>query len=347
MNKLSILRGVNTMPLQALLERPVAYHRAFVTLGVGITGALMLSQAVYWSSRTNDKEGWFYKSQVEWEEETGLTRYEQEGARKKLVKLGFMEERKQGVPCKLFFRICMEAISASLVAENQHSSMRETSKLECGKPACSDAENQQAITEITTESTSSSSPAAEAGAAHSEQIEDIFADRHYRPMTLGWKPVEKSMKVYAFKQGVSMALLTGDVLAAFQCHWSAHPEIEDTAEGWTNRLVKWAKAERVRAEAAPSSVLADIPFQAVVDLYHESCQHLAPVTVIDKKLQSLIAERWAEHEAHQDLSFWGEYFAEAGRLSEVFYRGQKRQPYLEAMLYRDVFRDVMEGRANA
>lgn len=347
MSKLSILRGVNTMPLQALLERPVAYHRSFVALGAGITGALMLSQAVYWSSRTNDKDGWFYKSQAEWEEETGLTRYEQEGARKKLVKLGFMEERKQGVPCKLFFRICMEAISASLVAENQQSSMRKTNKLECGEPTGSDAENPQPITENTTESTSSSSPGAEAVTDHSEQIEDIFAGRHYRPMTIGWKPIEKSMKVYAFKQGVSMALLTGDVLAAFQCHWSAHPEVEDTAEGWTNRLVKWAKAERVRSELAPSAKTDDLPCDEIVDAYHKACPRLAPVTLIDNKLKSLIAERWEEHEAHQDISFWSDYFAAAGRLAEVFYRGKKRKPYCEAMLCRDVFRDVMEGRENA
>lgn len=334
-------------PIQAMLERPVAYHRAFVSLGVGVTGALMLSQAVYWSSRTSDRDGWFYKSQVEWEEETGLTRYEQEGARKKLVKLGLIEERKQGVPCKLFFRVCLEVISASLVAENQQSSMRKTSKLDCGKPTCSDAENQQAITENTTEITAVSAQDAQAPAADLEQIEDIFADRHYRPMTLGWKPVEKSLKVYAFKQGVSMALLTGDVLGAFQCHWAAHPEVVDTTEGWTNRLVKWAKSERVRSESTPAIAAADIPFQAIVDLYHQACPQLDQVTVIDKKLQGMISERWNEHEAHQDLSFWADYFEEAGRLPQVFYRGQKRRPYIEAMLFRDIFRDVMEGRSNA
>lgn len=31
------------------LDRPTAFHRAFVQLGIGITGALLLSQALYWS----------------------------------------------------------------------------------------------------------------------------------------------------------------------------------------------------------------------------------------------------------------------------------------------------------
>lgn len=449
MSKLSILRGVNTMPLQALLERPVAYHRSFVALGAGITGALMLSQAVYWSSRTNDKDGWFYKSQAEWEEETGMTRSEQEKSRRALKAGGFLDEVRKGLPAKLFYRVNLEAVAAALKGDLKTVSLDEVLKTYsaalkslsktgymramkagvtaekvdyaevlrscgmvcgcCGKAitrgpgrtatslafdhkspiskggphvlenlqpthfkcntikGSSEEEikfalpeqtslipdNAQAgylgasITENTTESTSSSSPGAEAVTDHSEQIEDIFAGRHYRPMTIGWKPIEKSMKVYAFKQGVSMALLTGDVLAAFQCHWSAHPEVEDTAEGWTNRLVKWAKAERVRSELAPSAKTDDLPYDEIVDAYHKACPRLAPVTLIDNKLKSLIAERWEEHEAHQDISFWSDYFAAAGRLAEVFYRGKKRKPYCEAMLCRDVFRDVMEGRENA
>lgn len=335
------------MPLQDLLERPVAYHRAFVSLGAGITGALMLSQAVYWSSRTNNTDGWFYKSQAEWEDETGLTRYEQEGARKKLVKLGLIEERKQGVPCKLFFRICMDVISASLVAENQHPSMRKNHILECGKHACSDAENPQTITETTTEITSISSAEQVAEISPVEQVEDIFADSHYRPMTMGWKPIEKSLKVYAFKQGVALTLLTGDVLGAFQCHWAAHPEVLDTSEGWTNRLVKWAKAERVRSEVPANPSTGSAPYESIIAAYRTACPNLADVTVIDSKLKSLIDERWNEHEAHQDTEFWSDYFAVAGKQTEVFYRGKKRKPYCEALVSRDVFRDVMEGRDNA
>ncbi|MBD1554683.1 DnaT-like ssDNA-binding domain-containing protein [Pseudomonas typographi] len=337
MSNVAILRGQNTMPLQALLDRPVAYHSSFVKLGAGATGALMLSQAVYWSSRTNDQDGWFYKSQTEWEAETGLTRYEQEGARKKLAKLGFLEEKKKGLPCKLYYRVALDFLVATLDAENPQTSMGKTSKQDCGKPSGQSGENQQSITENTTESTSDLS--------QGRVVADLFAGSEYRPMTLGWIPDPKTLKTYAFAQGVPQTAFTTDLIASFSCHYSAHPEVCDTAAGWTNKLVGWAKRQKVTSEA--NQPASSVPAQAVVDLYHQHCASMATVTVLDTKLRGLIAERWAEHQVHQDLSFWADFFVEASKIELVFYRGQKRQPFLEALVSRDVFRDVMEGRANA
>ena len=70
------------MNILTVLDRPIAFQRAFVKLTDSINAALMLSQAVYWSSRTGDPGGWFWKTQSQWEDETGLTRREQDGARK-------------------------------------------------------------------------------------------------------------------------------------------------------------------------------------------------------------------------------------------------------------------------
>ncbi|MBJ6911615.1 hypothetical protein JG661_20320, partial [Vibrio cholerae] len=64
---------------------------------------MFLSQSLYWSRRTNES-GWFYKTQEEWEEETGLSRREQDSARKRLKSLGIIEEKKQGVPCRVFYK---------------------------------------------------------------------------------------------------------------------------------------------------------------------------------------------------------------------------------------------------
>lgn len=111
------------------------HRRCSGHLGVGITGALMLSQAIYWSNRTDDQDGWFYKTMEEWEAETGMTRSEQESARKKLVKVGALHEMKKGVPCRLFYRVNIEAIRANLSAENPQSSLQESCKQGCSKPA--------------------------------------------------------------------------------------------------------------------------------------------------------------------------------------------------------------------
>jgi len=118
-----------------LVDRPIAFQRSFVRLGVGITGALLLSQIVYWQNRMEGN--WFYKTQTDLEEETGLTRYEQEGARKKLVSCGVLEEAKRGIPAKLYFRVNQERLEELLLGENQHAGM--------GKPTNKDAEFPQTV----------------------------------------------------------------------------------------------------------------------------------------------------------------------------------------------------------
>ncbi|MCK5866674.1 MAG: HNH endonuclease, partial [Marinobacter adhaerens] len=102
-----------------LFDRPIAFQRAFVDLGVGITGALMLSQCVYWTKRVTDGEGWFYKSQQDWEEETGMNRREQERARKALKSIGVLEEKRRGVPARMYFRINEEALERALLGTPQ------------------------------------------------------------------------------------------------------------------------------------------------------------------------------------------------------------------------------------
>ncbi|WP_337058260.1 helix-turn-helix domain-containing protein [Pseudomonas sp. USHLN015] len=132
------------MILSDLLDRPIAFQRAFVSLGAGITGALMLSQAVYWSRRTDGTDGWFFKTMEEWQGETGMTRCEQEGARKKLVRAGVLEEQKKGVPCRLYYRVNLEAIAAALGLESAQTRMRKPRKPVCGKPAGKAAGNPRA-----------------------------------------------------------------------------------------------------------------------------------------------------------------------------------------------------------
>ena len=116
------------MHVWELLDRPIVLHRPLVSLGLGITGALLLSQALYWTRRTTDRHGWFYKTIEEWEEETGLTRSEQSTARKRLVNAGFMEEKLRGVPARMFYRVETDVLSQSLLA--LPSSLRGLRKLE-------------------------------------------------------------------------------------------------------------------------------------------------------------------------------------------------------------------------
>lgn len=101
--------------IEAMNEQPIAFNKHYVFLGCGINGALMLSQLVYWTSRTKDTDGWIFKTHHDWTIETGMTRREQETARKTLKDLGFISEKKMGVPRRVFFRVERENLYQALV----------------------------------------------------------------------------------------------------------------------------------------------------------------------------------------------------------------------------------------
>lgn len=89
------------------------------------------------------------------------------------------------------------------------------------------------------------------------------------------------------------------------------------------------------------------PVQAIVDLYHQCCPTFDAVTVLDAALRKLIEERWCEHEAQRDLVFWREFFTAASWLTSIYFCGGVYKPYLEALLSRKNFRDIVEGRIHA
>ena len=112
-----------------LTDRPIAYHAVLAKAVGSATAGIFLSQLLYWTPRAHDKEGWIYKTQKDIYEETALTRWEQESARKVLRKAGstpgrtgVLEEKRAGVPSRLYFRINMAAIVQLLGADLNKSS---------------------------------------------------------------------------------------------------------------------------------------------------------------------------------------------------------------------------------
>jgi hypothetical protein len=140
-----------------LFDQPIAYHPVIARAVGSVSAGVLLSQLLYWTPRTEDPDGWFYKTRDELHAETALTRYEQESARKALKKLGILEEAVRGLPAKIYFRINVDALTALLatvqVAENQPPRWSRRYPQGGGKPATSAAENQPPFTEITSETT--------------------------------------------------------------------------------------------------------------------------------------------------------------------------------------------------
>ena len=115
MNARTQAHGITTDLLLEVFDIPVSFHRCLVPVTGGITSALMLSQAI-WTTHALEPaaEGWFMRSQEEWTEETGLSRWEQETARRALRRAGLLEERRFGMPARLWFRVRAEAVWRAL-----------------------------------------------------------------------------------------------------------------------------------------------------------------------------------------------------------------------------------------
>ena len=119
--------GSTTDLVMAVFDIPVTFHRSLVGVTGSVTAALMLSQAIAWTETlTPDEGGWFTKSQDDWADATGLSRWEQETARRALRDADFMEERKSGLPAKLWFRVRQAQIWKALHALSKSTAGRRT-----------------------------------------------------------------------------------------------------------------------------------------------------------------------------------------------------------------------------
>lgn len=135
-------------------DRPIAFHPIFAELTGSVHAALMLSQAIYWTTKTTDKDGWFYKTREQWQEETYLTRYEQAAARKILVKTGFWQEARRGQPARMFYRIDIDILKG--VLDSLPTRLLPDSQLDGGQTANKSAARQPTLnkdSETTSETT--------------------------------------------------------------------------------------------------------------------------------------------------------------------------------------------------
>src|SRR5439155_10502837 len=98
------MRTANGSPLGQVseaLSRPVAFYPVLARIcGDNVIAALLLSQAIYWSKRTSDPDGWFYKTARDWKKEICITRHQLDGVRRKLVALGLLKCKLMGMPAK-------------------------------------------------------------------------------------------------------------------------------------------------------------------------------------------------------------------------------------------------------
>lgn len=154
------------------LDRPVSFHRILAKACGDVASGLFLSQCIYWQyvvlpampdekKNKHQLEGWFYKTREEWREETCLSRREQEGARKNLRSLGFLEEMLADVPAKLYFRVNLEALNIAFDPTNLQGGNVPTRELDTDQQEGTERTSKEAQNEppfSSSESTSESAP---------------------------------------------------------------------------------------------------------------------------------------------------------------------------------------------
>ena len=106
-----------------LLGPSLAYHRTLAGIGGGVHAGLLLSRALHLMrlQSIRQQDGWISRTAIQWAEETGLTRREQETARCSLRLAGFWEEVLTGIPPRLLVRIRLDGLLARLAGgEREH-----------------------------------------------------------------------------------------------------------------------------------------------------------------------------------------------------------------------------------
>jgi hypothetical protein len=93
-----------------LPNRVVGYSPDLARVVGGATIGLFLSQLLFLSDKGHNPEGWVYKSEAEIGKETGLTKREQQTARRKLLSLGVITIMRGGWKNTYHFKVLWERL---------------------------------------------------------------------------------------------------------------------------------------------------------------------------------------------------------------------------------------------
>src|SRR5262249_31998451 len=85
---------------------------------IGAKGAILVAQLFYWSGRQQSEDGWIYKTQVDLENETGLSRHEQNKCVEYLKKKNVLETRYERLDHRLYYRINRDALDEIMEADS-------------------------------------------------------------------------------------------------------------------------------------------------------------------------------------------------------------------------------------
>ena len=133
------LDWADSTAIAELLGPSLSFHRVLAGVAGGVHAGLLLSRALYLTRLQirRQLDTWIANSASRWTNEIGLTRREQEAARRDLMRAGLWEEALTGIPARLVARIRLECLLDLLAGGERGASggLIVLSGLECGIPA--------------------------------------------------------------------------------------------------------------------------------------------------------------------------------------------------------------------
>jgi hypothetical protein len=112
-----------------LPHRVVGYSPDLAKIVGGATTGLYLSQLLFQSDKGHNPEGWIYKSEQEMGQETGLTKREQQTARRKLLSLGVIAIMRGGWKNTYHFKVIWDRLY-QVIVDSQRTQTVPTEKSE-------------------------------------------------------------------------------------------------------------------------------------------------------------------------------------------------------------------------
>jgi hypothetical protein len=114
---------------EMLPNRVVGYSPDLARIVGGATIGLFLSQLLFLSDKGHNPDGWVYKSEAEMGQETGLTKREQQTARRKLLALGVIAIERRGFKFTYHFKVIWERLY-QVIAQFQRGQTVPTEKVQ-------------------------------------------------------------------------------------------------------------------------------------------------------------------------------------------------------------------------
>jgi hypothetical protein len=244
------------MQLNEVAGNAVAVYPAFrKVLGLNAAAAQFLSQAVYWTERTED--GWFYKTEAEWMDEIGLSIKEVRSSRKSLVAIDLLEEVRKGIPAKMHYRVDTNLLMDYLSGQKVITSCAPTVELVVTKGqdrlaliGTTITENTQEITQETTSEIIPAQPAEAVSAVVEGELVDEGQGQDLIPVNPATQsgprcaipddmPGPKDAECKTYKAWANYAF-------AYRKRYTTWPVWNAKAGGQLSQLI-----DRIGAEAAP------------------------------------------------------------------------------------------------